>query len=262
MYIICFLVAFFACIIGKICGMGGGVIIKPVLDATGIMDVAAINFLSGCTVIGMTCWSVGKSFAKRESDIDLAVSTPLAIGAAAGGLFGKQLFSLVAGLFSDSNMAGGVQAVLLLTATFATLLYTINRQRFAMQHVRNRIACVLIGLGLGMLGTFLGIGGGPFNMAVLYYFFSMSTKVAAQNSLYIILISQTVGIIATACSGGIPALSLWLLIGMVLCGVIGGEAGGQINKRLSESSATRLFEGSMVLVMAISCYNIYSFFLQ
>ena len=24
--------------------MGGGVIIKPVLDATGIMDVAAINF--------------------------------------------------------------------------------------------------------------------------------------------------------------------------------------------------------------------------
>ena len=61
MYAVCFLVAFLACIIGKICGMGGGVIIKPVLDATGVMEVAAINFLSGCTVIGMTCWSVGKS---------------------------------------------------------------------------------------------------------------------------------------------------------------------------------------------------------
>ena len=111
-----------------------------------------------------------------------------------------------------------------------------------------------------MLGTFLGIGGGPFNMAVLYFFFSMSTKVAAQNSLYVILISQTVGILATAFSSGIPMLSVWLLVGMVLCGVVGGEVGGRINKGLSEQRATRLFEASMVLVMAISCYNIYAFF--
>lgn len=263
MYVICFLIAFLACIIGKICGMGGGVIIKPVLDATGMMDVTVINFLSGCTVIGMTCWSVGKSMAKRESDIDLSVSTPLAIGAAAGGLLGKQLFSTVAGLFADSNTAGGVQAGLLLAATFMTLIYTVNKNRLAMHQIRNKAACALIGLSLGMLGTFLGIGGGPFNMAVLYYFFSMSTKVAAQNSLYVILISQTVGILATALGSGIPSLPIWLLAGMVLCGIIGGEVGGRINRRLSENSATRLFEVSMVLVMAISCYNIYiySFFI-
>lgn len=260
MYAVCFLVAFLACIIGKICGMGGGVIIKPVLDATGVMEVAAINFLSGCTVIGMTCWSVGKSMVKRDSEIDLAVSTPLAIGAAVGGLLGKQLFSAVAGLFADANTAGGVQAGLLLIATFATMLYTVNKNRIRMLQVRNKLACILIGLGLGMLGTFLGIGGGPFNMAVLYFFFSMSTKVAAQNSLYVILISQTVGILATAFSSGIPTLSVWLLVGMVLCGVVGGEVGGRINKGLSEQRATRLFEASMVLVMAISCYNIYAFF--
>lgn len=260
MYAVCFLVAFLACIIGKICGMGGGVIIKPVLDATGVMEVAAINFLSGCTVIGMTCWSVGKSMVKRDSEIDLAVSTPLAIGAAVGGLLGKQLFSAVAGLFADANTAGGVQAGLLLVATFATLLYTVNKNRIRMLQVRSKPACILIGLGLGMLGTFLGIGGGPFNMAVLYFFFSMSTKVAAQNSLYVILISQTVGILATAFGSGIPMLSVWLLVGMVLCGVVGGEVGGRINKGLSEQRATRLFEASMVLVMAISCYNIYAFF--
>ncbi len=260
MYAVCFLVAFLACIIGKICGMGGGVIIKPVLDATGVMEVAAINFLSGCTVIGMTCWSVGKSMVKRDSEIDLAVSTPLAIGAAVGGLLGKQLFSAVAGLFADANTAGGVQAGLLLVATFATLLYTVNKNRIRMLQVRSKPACILIGLGLGMLGTFLGIGGGPFNMAVLYFFFSMSTKVAAQNSLYVILISQTVGILTTAFGSGIPMLSVWLLVGMVLCGVVGGEVGGRINKGLSEQRATRLFEASMVLVMAISCYNIYAFF--
>lgn len=260
MDVICFLTAFLACIIGKICGMGGGVIIKPVLDATGVMQVAAINFLSGCTVIGMTCWSVGKSMVKRDSEIDLAVSTPLAVGAAAGGLLGKQLFSIVAGLFADANTAGGVQAGLLLLATLATLLYTVKRNRLPMLRVRNKCACILIGLALGMLGTFLGIGGGPFNMAVLYFFFSMPTKIAAQNSLYVILISQSVGILATAFGDGIPSMSVWLLAGMVLCGVVGGEVGGRINRRLSEQRATGLFEAAMVLVMVISCYNIHAFF--
>ena len=63
-YLICGLVAFAACILGTICGMGGGIIIKPVLDATGVLSVAAVTFLSGCTVIAMSCWSVGKALIK------------------------------------------------------------------------------------------------------------------------------------------------------------------------------------------------------
>ena len=37
-----FLICFSASVIGAICGIGGGVIIKPVLDAFGIMDVAGL----------------------------------------------------------------------------------------------------------------------------------------------------------------------------------------------------------------------------
>ena len=258
-YFICFMVAFFACIIGKICGMGGGVIIKPVLDSTGIMDVAAINFLSGVTVVGMTCWSVGKSMVRKQSSIDLSVSTPLAIGAAIGGLVGKQLFSMVASSFADKNTAGSVQAALLLIATLATLIYTLNRSRFSSHSLTNKPLCAVVGLFLGMLGTFLGIGGGPFNMAVMYFFFSMSAKTAAQNSLYVILISQSVGLISSSVTSGIPGIPAPLMAGMVLCGIIGSEAGGMINRRLDERQVNVLFELSMLLVMGISAYNIYSF---
>lgn len=260
MYIIFFLVAFGACVIGKICGMGGGVIIKPVLDAFGIMSVSSINFLSGCTVIGMSCWSVGKSYVQKDSQIDLRISTPLAIGAAIGGILGKSAFSAVAGLFSDPNTAGGVQAVLLLAATLATLIYTIRKDRITSLHVTNPVFCVIIGLGLGMLGSFLGIGGGPFNMAVLYFFFSMTTKVAAQNSLYIILISQVASLLMTILGGNLPEVIWVVLIGMVICGVVGSEVGGRINKKLTEKSATVLFEFAMILVMGICCYNIIRFF--
>ena len=54
MYLLVLAISFFACTVGAICGIGGGIIIKPVLDATGVADVATINFLSGCTVLAMT----------------------------------------------------------------------------------------------------------------------------------------------------------------------------------------------------------------
>ena len=240
--------------------MGGGVIIKPVLDALNVADPASVNFMSGCTVIGMSAWSVGKSYIHKDSQIDLKVSTPLAIGAAAGGIAGKSLYGLVAGLFTDPNTAGGVQAILLLIATAGTLIYTIRKESVVSYHCTNALVCLIIGLVLGMLGSFLGIGGGPFNMAVLFFFFSMSTKVAAQNSLYIILISQIAGLIKTFASNSIPEVMPVLLMVMVICGILGSEIGGRINKRLSEKKTTILFELAMLLVMGVCLYNIIAFF--
>ena len=36
-YVVIVAVCFFSSVVGAICGIGGGVIIKPVLDATGVM---------------------------------------------------------------------------------------------------------------------------------------------------------------------------------------------------------------------------------
>ncbi|WP_407537142.1 hypothetical protein [Cetobacterium somerae] len=54
MEILYFVVCLGASILGAISGIGGGVIIKPILDALGTMQVSTISFLSGCTVLGMT----------------------------------------------------------------------------------------------------------------------------------------------------------------------------------------------------------------
>lgn len=255
-----FTVAFLACVIGSICGMGGGVIIKPVLDAAGLLPTATINFLSGCTVLGMTLWNVSRTILKKETVLDLKTSTLLGIGAAVGGIAGKQLYVRIAAGLPDPELAGGIQACILLAATFATLLYTVRKGKIKSMHVTGKTVTVSIGLALGLLGAFLGIGGGPFNVAALCLFFSMPTKKAAQNSLYIILISQAASLAKTVLSGSAPTVSWWVLAGMVLCGVAGGEAGRRINGSLNEKQATVLFEGSMVLVMLINIYNILKFF--
>lgn len=259
LWAICYLVTFAACVLGTICGMGGGIIIKPVLDAAGVMSVSTITFLSGVTVIAMSCWNVGKNFLKKESEVEFRSTSVLAVGAAIGGLLGKQLFTMTAGLFPDQNTAGGVQAVLLLIATLATLLYTLRKDRITSLQISSPVASLLIGLALGMLGAFLGIGGGPFNVAALCFFFSMPTKRAAQNSLFIVLFSQLTSTLKTVLFDGVPAFQMMVLLGMILLGIAGSELGCRINKKINNRQATVCLEGAMVLIMVISVFNIVKF---
>lgn len=89
------------------------------------------------------------------------------------------------------------------------MLYTINKRRIRTHKIFKVWVCVAIGLVLGIMSSFLGIGGGPINLVVFYFFFSMDTKTAAQNSLYVILISQITSLGATLITGSVPAFG-WL----------------------------------------------------
>ena len=252
-----FLVSFLASVAGAICGIGGGVVIKPVLDMLGLETVAAISFLSGCTVLSMSCYSVTRSLAKGDSGVDLRTGTPLALGAALGGLAGKQLFELVRSLFADQGMVGAVQAAGLGVITLGTLVYTINKSRISTHKVAAAPVCVAIGLALGVMSSFLGIGGGPINLVVLYFFFSMDTKTAAANSLYIILFSQLASLITTLATRTVPPFRWPVLLVMVAGGIGGGMAGRVLNKRMDNRLVERLFIGLMGLIVAICVYNVW-----
>lgn len=86
MSILAFLVSFLASTAGAICGIGGGVIIKPTLDLFQMASVSTISFLSGCTVLSMSLYSVGRGLLAHDSTVDFKTGTPLALGAAIGGV--------------------------------------------------------------------------------------------------------------------------------------------------------------------------------
>lgn len=254
-----FVVSFLASIAGAICGIGGGVIIKPVLDMFGWASVATISFLSGCTVLSMSCYSVGKSMIAKDSRVDMATGTPLAIGAAVGGIVGKQLFTVIKNASSAPNMVGGVQAGCLAVITLMTLIYTLNKSRIQTKQVKSMTVCLVIGLILGILSSFLGIGGGPINLVVLYYFFSMDTKTAAANSLYIILFSQITSLAATLITRTVPEFELITIALMVAGGIGGGMTGRVINKKLDNKAVEKLFVALMVIIILISLYNTWKY---
>ena len=107
MDILFFIVSFLSSVVGAICGIGGGVVIKPVLDMLQMGSAATINFLSGCTVLSMSLYSVGKSLRAGDSKVEISTGTPLALGAAIGGVIGKQLFSAVKAMFADGKRRPG-----------------------------------------------------------------------------------------------------------------------------------------------------------
>lgn len=249
------IVSFLASVAGSICGIGGGVIIKPVLDLCALASVSTISFLSGCTVLSMSCYSVGRSLLSRSSRVELKTGTPLALGAAVGGIVGKQLFSAIRALFADPNMVGAVQAGCLAVITAGTLAYTIFKSRIKTHTVKSAGACVGIGLALGVMSSFLGIGGGPINLVVLFFFFGMDTKTAAQNSLYIILFSQIASLLTTLATRSVPEFAWSALVLMICGGIGGGMAGRVVNKRMDNAAVDKLFMGLMVVIILISVFN-------
>lgn len=258
-YIAFLLISFLASIIGAICGIGGGVIIKPVLDVFGVASVATISFLSGCTVLSMSCYSVIKGVISKEQKVDMAVDTPLAIGAVVGGILGKELFSYIQRAAENADRVGGVQAICLGIITLGTLIYTIFKNKIKSRNIKSPLVCIILGLLLGVMSSFLGIGGGPINLVVLYYFFSMETKKAAQSSLYIILFSQAASLIMTLVTGSVPPFEWLMLILMVAGGIAGGILGRIINKKISSDTVSKLFMGLMAVIIGICIYNMIRF---
>ena len=257
MYIVFFIISVAASMIGAICGIGGGIIIKPALDSFGLVDVASINFLSGCTVLSMTLYSVGYSKITKDTCINYRVSTSLAIGAIIGGITGKVIFQAVCDF--GLNTAGLIQAICLIIVTVATLIFTVRIKKTRTMQVDNLLLSAVLGLVLGLMSSFLGIGGGPVNLVVLIFFYSMDLKAAAENSLYIILFSQAANLTSSIITGTVPCVNGLLLVLMICEGIVGGIIGKKLNKKLRSSTINRLFIYLMLFIILINAYNVVRF---
>lgn len=252
-FVLYFLVCLIATTVGAISGVGGGVVIKPVFDAVAGMSVSQVSFLSGCTVLAMTIVSLLRS---RGEKIELKRGTLLAVGGAVGGLLGKVVFDWVKSLTGNDGLVGVVQSVIMILLTAGVGVYMAFREKIRTQNVQNAALCVIIGLALGVMSAFLGIGGGPINLVVLYYFFSMDTKQAALHSIYVIFFSQAASFVSSLAMQNVPAFDPVTLVVMVVGGVAGGFLGRAFNKKMSVRQVDMLFSVLLAVITLISVYNL------
>ena len=87
----------------------------------------------------------------------------------------------------------------------------------------------------------------------------MDAKTAAQNSLYIIMVSQIACLIASFVTRSIPEFPAVLLVVSIACGVLGGMVGRKINKKIDNRMVEKLFLGLLCVIVAVCGFNIYRF---
>jgi len=253
--ILLLVICMLASAIGAVVGAGGGVIIKPVLDMFDILPVSTVSFCSGCTVLGMSVCSL----IRNRNDgvkLQLKTSTALAVGAVAGGLVGKWLFDLVRNAFGDERILGAIQAIFLTLITIGVFLYVCNKDKLPSKKIKNLFVTIVIGLFLGVISSFLGIGGGTSNVAVLFFFFSMAAKEAAKNSLYIIIFSQISSIVSAAVTNSIPQFEWQHLICMIAGGIMGALIGAAVSKRIDNKGVEKILKALLIIIILIDFYNV------
>ncbi len=249
-----------ATLLGSISGIGGGVLIKPVMDAICDMTSSQISFLSGTTVLTMTVVSLLRS-RKDPIKIDRR-GTFLAIGAALGGVLGKTLFDILVQWAASSAAVSLVQNIIMVILTVAVFFYVLFKAKIRQKDLTNPVVCVLCGLFLGIMSSFLGIGGGPINIMLLCYFFSMDTKTAALNSLYIIFFSQSLSLVSNIVTGSVPQFDWWILGMMMVCAVVGATVGRKLSGKMTNRHVDILFMGLLFIIIGISVYNCFRFALM
>lgn len=259
MIVLSIVIALAASVIGGICGIGGGVLMKPLFDLIGIASVSTASFLSGITVLSMSGYNTVKNLTEDGNAIDIKTMVPLSIGAATGGIIGKLLFESIKKSLPNADAIGAVQAIVLGILTVGTILYTIYKRHIKTKHIENKVLISGMGLILGVLSSFLGIGGGPFNIPFLLYFFTMDSKTAAQNSLFIILFSQLFSLIYTIVSKSVPPFDTAVLISMIIAGIAGGVIGKSICKKINNETVDKLFIALLTVICFICAINFYKF---
>lgn len=243
--------------LGAFVGLGGGVIIKPVLDFIGAEPRMQVDFLSCVAVFTMSIVSTGKSIRNKVSfkkDIIIFV----ALGSILGGFLGSACMDWLEAA-ANSNNVRVIQAFALAALLAAVSIY-VSKKRFSF-HIKNSFAVLFVGLMLGFIASFLGIGGGPINVAVLTLFFSMNVKESAVYSVAIIFFSQLSKLVTMFAASGVDAYAhQWeTLIFILPAAILGGIIGSKFNRKFDDAVIRKVFVAAMILLVILNVYNGFSY---
>lgn len=257
MSIIYFFIAFIATILGAVAGLGGGVIIKPLLDILGNYDVSTISVLSSCTVLSMAIVSIIKQI-RYKFKLEIRKTVFIGIGSIFGGVIGENLLKLIINIVSNNTLIKIIQNSILAILLLFVYIYMNNKDKFKRYNLKKDVYCLLVGVALGLISSFLSIGGGPINVCVLTLCFSMTPKEAAVNSIITILFSQSSKIITISLTTGFSHLNLSMLPLMIIGGILGGLLGSRLNKIFNNDLILKIFNTVIVSLIILNIYNVIS----
>ncbi len=249
------IIIFIACTVGATVGIGGGVIIKPLLDTFGYHSVEVVGFISTCAVFAMSISSSVK-YIKAKTEINPKIVLMISLGSVAGGIIGNEIFDIAVANI-DSNLVKSIQAAIIAAFIIFVLIY-VNSKNAKSFKIKNPAAIITAGLFMGILSAFLGIGGGPINTTFLILLFSFTLKESAVYSVASIFFSQLSQLITIFINNQFGPYTEYypIIIAAMAISVIGGIIGSKLNRKFSNKTITVIYSVVLSAVAVINVYNV------
>lgn len=251
------IIVLIATTIGSIAGIGGGVIIKPAFDTLGIHNPTTISFYSSIAVFTMALISILKLL-KTGVVLKKEIILPISFGSIIGGILGERLFNYILKNLKNINDIKVIQSSLLLFSLFLILFYTLNKHKIKTFNLKNKFWIFFIGMCLGCISIFLGIGGGPLNIALMTIFFSYEAKEAAVYSIATIFFSQCSKLIDISLKGNFLEFDLLPLPFICIFAIIGGFIGTNLNRKFDSKKIERIYIITIFCLSSLCVVNILS----
>ncbi len=254
-------------------GVGGGFLLTPFLMLSGIPPAIAVatgaNQIVGTSVSGtLAQW--------RRGNVDLQMGAVLIIGGVVGAIIGVFLLKILRELGQAGLMISLTYVCFLGTIGALMLWESVNAIRraragkggsarrsgqhtwihglpFKMRFPRSRlyisvIPPLVIGALVGLLASFLGVGGGFIMVPAMIYLLRMPTNIVIGTSIFqIIFVTAIVTLLHATLNHTLDVMLAFIL---VIGGVIGGQFGVRAGQKL-RGEQLRLLLALMVLGVAI-----------
>jgi uncharacterized membrane protein YfcA len=219
-------------------GSGGSIITIPVLVyVAGVPAESAVGM--SLVIVGATSL-VGALLHLRRGNVALKPSLLFAATGMAGAYIGSAGTHLLSRrslmlLFAGIMLVVGIRMWRSTVGTLAKGFFSVPR-------------CLLVGLAVGLLTGFLGIGGGFLIVPALVLYAGLDSRTAVGTSLAVITLNSITGV-----AGQLRFANLdWpLLVGFLAFALGGMVLGAILANRLAETRLRRLF-ATTVLILAVA----------
>jgi len=246
---------------GALLGLGGGVIVIPVLT---MLFNLPIHTAIGVSLIGVIATSTGAAVVYvREGKADIRLGMLLELGTTAGAILGavtagmvssKALYLLFAilllynsySMYRKTEDTGAVSPgdASRPVAASATDNYSVE-DGYSLDKVRNVPRGLFFSLLAGVMSGLLGVGGGLIKIPVMYLLMGVPLKVAAATSNFMIGVTATAGAVIYYLNGDIsPLVAVPVALGVFA----GAMAGSWANARISTGLLKKIFVAVFVYV--------------
>lgn len=269
------LIVFFGAIVGFLSGLvgvGGGFLVTPLLIFVGVPPLVAVG-TGAAQIVGT---SAGGTYAHwRLGNVDVKMGAVLLLGSWSGGALGVQIVKVLEAGGNFGNTVTFLYVGLLGFVGLSMLLESVNALRgskqaqprpaadqsggwlarlpmqmeFPVSGLRiSLLLPVVIGIGVGILTSLMGVGGGFIMVPVMIYLLRMPTKVVVGTSLFQLLF--TTSEVAVLQAGVNHAVDPFLAVILILGSVFGTQWGIRLGAKLP-GEQLRLILALVVVSVAV-----------